>query len=65
MTVEEMQKKYDQLLDKVRRMRGHQKEYFTYRSGSALKMAKHWEREVDKLIEEEVKRKKSGQQDLL
>ena len=61
MTQEEIQKKYDQLVEKVRRMRGHQKEFFKYRAKVDLDAARRFEREVDKLIEEEVKQKKSQQ----
>lgn len=61
MTQEELQKKYDQLVEKVRRMRGHQKEFFKYRAKVDLDAARRFERDVDKLIEEEVKQKKSKQ----
>ena len=64
MTQEELQKKHDRLVDKVRRMRGMQKEWFKYRVGDDLKRAKVLEREVDQLIDEEVKLKKSNQPEI-
>ena len=64
MNTEEIQKKYDRLLDKVRRMRGLQREYFKYRVGEDLKRAKAMEREVDQIIDEEVKAKKSNQPEI-
>lgn len=60
----EITAKFDRLLDKVRRMRAYQREYFKYRAKSDLDMAKRFEREVDKMVEEEVKIKKSNQQEL-
>lgn len=62
MDTETLQKKHDRLVEAVHRMRGHQKEYFKYRARSDLDIARRWEREVDKLIQEEVKVKKSKQQ---
>ena len=64
MTQEELQKKHDRLVDKVRRMRGMQKEWFKYRVGDDLKRAKVLEREVDQLIDEEVKLMKSNQPEI-
>ena len=64
MTQDEIQKKYDRLVDRVRRMRGLQKEYFKYRASDDLKKAKTLEREVDQIIEEEVKTQKSNQQEI-
>lgn len=60
----EITAKFDRLLDKVRRMRAYQREYFKYRAKSDLDLAKRFEREVDKMVEEEVKIKKSNQQEL-
>lgn len=64
MSHEDLQKKYDQLLDKVRQMRGAQKEYFKYRAKVDLDRSKRLEREVDHLIDEAVKVKKSGQTEM-
>jgi hypothetical protein len=64
MTLEELQRKYDHLLNTIRKMRGHQKEYFRYRARSDLDLSKRAEREVDKIIAEEVKNKKSQQKEL-
>lgn len=60
----EITAKFDRLLEKVRRMRAYQREYFKYRAKSDLDLAKKFEREVDKMVEEEVKIKKSNQQEL-
>jgi hypothetical protein len=60
----EFEKKYYDLVDKVRKMRGHQKEYFKYRASSDLQKAKYHERQVDTVIEDAVKLQKSGQQEI-
>lgn len=65
MSQEELQQKYDRLIDRVRRMRGRQKEYFKYRASSDLEAARRLEREVDKLLNEEVKAQQSKQNSLL
>lgn len=59
-----LKKKHDRLVDLVRRMRGYQKEYFKYRASSDLSLARKLEREVDKLIDEEIKVLKSNQPEL-
>lgn len=59
-----LQKKHDRLLDKVRQMRGAQKEYFRYRASADLERSKRLEREVDHLVAEEVKEKESRQERL-
>lgn len=64
MSQEELQLKYDRLVDKVRQMRGAQKEYFKYRAKVDLERSKRLEREVDQLITEEVNKIKSGQQEM-
>lgn len=64
MTLEELQQKYDRLVDKVRKMRGVQKEYFKYRAKVDLDRARRLEREVDDLIGEEVKIQQSKQKEL-
>jgi hypothetical protein len=64
MTQEDLQKKYDRLFDKVRRMRGWQKEYQKYHASSDRGLAKRFEREVDQLIKDEVDRKNSKQLEL-
>lgn len=64
MTYEELQAKHDRLVNYVRRMRGHQKEWFRYHTRDDLDRARKLEREVDKLIDAEVKEMKSGQRSL-
>lgn len=59
-----IEQKYLHLLDLVRRMRGVQKDYFRYRASEDLKRARRLEREVDQLIEMEVKKLKSLQKQL-
>ncbi|RFM30053.1 hypothetical protein [Deminuibacter soli] len=65
MTQEELQKKYNHLLEKVRRMRGVQKEFFKYRARADLDLSRRLEREVDHLIQDEVNNQKSKQIPLL
>ncbi len=64
MTQDELQKKHARFLDKVRQMRGVQKDYFKFRMRSYLERSKRLEREVDAMINEEVKAMKSGQQEI-
>ena len=61
MDAQTLQKRYDRLIESVRRMRAAQREYFKYRARSDLEVAKRWERETDRLITEEIKQKKSKQ----
>jgi hypothetical protein len=61
MTQQELQIKYDHLIEKVRRMRGHQREYFKYRARSDLDIARRLEREIDRIIAEEIAQQKSMQ----
>lgn len=61
---EALEKKYNQLVDKVRRMRGVQKEYFKYRAKVDLDRARRLEREVDTLIDAAVQNQKSNQTEL-
>jgi hypothetical protein len=61
---EYLQKKHEVLVDAVRRMRGHQREYFKYHSSQDLNAAKQWERKVDALLKEEVDQQKQQQKSL-
>lgn len=61
---EHLQKKYNHLFERVRRMRAYQKEYFKYRASSDLKLSKQFEKEVDQLIATEVKEQKSKQKEI-
>lgn len=63
MTPDEIKARYDHLLDKVRRLRGYQKEYFKYRASRDLQLAKRFEREVDDMIKTEVEIQKSKQKE--
>lgn len=56
--------KYEYLLDRVRRMRGWQIEYFKYRASSDLKSAKKLEYEVDGFLKTIVKEQQSKQQSI-
>jgi hypothetical protein len=64
MTPEEIQKHFTRFVDKVRQMRGLQREYFRYRARADLDRARKLEREVDQLITEEINRIKSKQKEL-
>ena len=64
MTPEELQKRYDRLINKVRQMRGLQREYARWRAKVDWEKSRRLEREVDALIEEEVKRMKSNQKEM-
>ena len=64
MSNEELQTKYDRLLDKTRQVRGIQREYFKYRLGKDLDRARRLERELDQMIAEEVKTKESKQKEI-
>ncbi|MFA6058930.1 MAG: hypothetical protein WC756_12080 [Taibaiella sp.] len=59
-----LEKKHTTLLDKTRKMRGYQVQYFRYRASADLSMSKRLEREVDDLIASEVQQKKTNQQEL-
>ena len=59
-----LRKKYDRLLDLARKVRGHQKEYFKYRSSETLKRCKIFEQQLDALLKDEVAEIKSNQQEL-
>lgn len=61
---QDLEKKYEQLFNKVRQMRGRQKEYFKWRASSDLQEARRFEREVDALIDQELKIQKSNQTEL-
>jgi hypothetical protein len=64
MTFEELQKRYQRLVQLVGKMRGHQREYFKYRASYDLERARRLEREVDKIIREEEQRKNSHQPEI-
>lgn len=59
-----LQKKFDRLLDLARKVRGHQKDYFRYRASSDLEKSKHWERQLDQFIKDEVAERDKKQRDL-
>lgn len=62
--LEALQKKYDRLVDLVRKTRGRQKEYFKYRASSDLKQARQWEATLDAFIDEDLKSRESKQKEL-
>lgn len=64
MSAAHTQQKYDKILDLVRRMRGHQKEFFKYHSSIDLEKAKRIERLVDAFIKDEIQSIKSNQNSL-
>lgn len=62
--LQQLQKRYDKLLDLARKTRGLQKEYFKYRASSDLEKAKHWEKQLDSFIKDELKSKDSQQKEM-
>jgi hypothetical protein len=65
-TQQDYQRKYLHMVDVVRRMRGWQRErdHVRYLPRDDHARMKHLEREVDKIIKEEMKRQKSNQKEL-
>ena len=66
MSQEELQNKYDRLLDRVNRMRGFQREWQKTRalSPDEKKKMKHLEWEVDGIVKQEIAQQKSQQQNI-
>jgi hypothetical protein len=65
MSSEEILKRYEYLVNRVRVMRHHQKEYRKYRATSDKESAARLERQVDFLLLDEEKKQKSKQRELL
>jgi hypothetical protein len=61
MSEKELQQKFDRFFLKVEKMRYHQTQFFRYKSTQDLQAAKNLEREVDHMIRDEVRIRKSGQ----
>lgn len=59
-----LNKRHERLVELVRRMRAYQREFFKYRASSDLALTRKFEKEVDKIILEEVKEQKSKQQEI-
>lgn len=64
MTLQELENKYNHLVDLTARMRAKQKHYDKYRIGEDLKRKRALENQVDGLIAEEMKRKGSQQKEI-
>ena len=64
MSQEELQKKYDRLVDEVLAMRLSQKKYFKYRIGSDLDISRKREKRVDQLLADEVRLRESKQREI-
>lgn len=64
MTTQELEERYNRLVDAVRKMRGCQKEYFKYRAKTDLEKSKHWERQVDAIVGDHVRQQESKQKEL-
>ncbi|GAO43767.1 hypothetical protein [Flavihumibacter petaseus] len=64
MAHQSVQQKYETLVDKVRRMRKHQINWFNLRVSDDLRAAKKLEREVDALLSQEIPIQKPNQTDL-
>jgi hypothetical protein len=65
MSQDELLKKYEYLVNRVRVMRSYQREFRKYRATSDKEAAARLERQVDNLLLDEEKRQKSKQQELL
>lgn len=61
---EYLQARYERLKKAVMHMRRWQHHYFRYRGDNALENAKRWEREVDNILREDVKKDQSKQQEI-
>lgn len=64
MTYEDLLAKHERLVDAVRRYRGNQKQWLKYHANQDLDRVKRGAREVDKLIDQEVKQKESKQKEI-
>jgi hypothetical protein len=64
MNADILQKRIARLVEKVRLMRYHQRQYFKCRARSDLDKAKYYEREVDKLLTDEIKIQQTNRNDL-
>ena len=64
MTPEEIHIKYARLVDLIRKMRGWQREYRKYHARGDLPKMRHYERQVDALIDAEVKAAAAKQKQL-
>lgn len=64
MTIEELQKKYDHLVERVARMRAVQDHYEKYRIGADRDRKRALEKQVDGIVTEEMKRKGSQQKEI-
>ena len=64
MTTEELQKKYDRLYEKIKRLRGWQREYKKYHIESDRQIVVRLEREVDQMIKIETDLQKRKQNEL-
>jgi hypothetical protein len=65
MTLEDLQLKHELLVKYVTRMRAYQEKYFMYRAIQDKNNMLRYQREVDKLLKNEVKVKESKQIELL
>lgn len=64
MTSEEWQTKYEHLVKLATRMRYHQEQFKRYRATDDRDRAKQLERQVDNILREENKKRKSGQKEI-
>lgn len=64
MTYEELEKKYNHLFERVKRLRGWQKEYDIYHGSMERETKKRIERDVDNLIKQETDLQKRKQKEL-
>lgn len=64
MTQDELQKKYDRLFDKARRVRGWQKQWYKYHVEQDRQMMVMQQRDLDNMIALEVAERKKRQKEL-
>lgn len=65
MDLKTSQKKYVLLLEKIKRLRGWQREWERHYCRSDKEVKKKLEREIDRFVEQELKKLKSAQMELL
>lgn len=64
MTYEELENKYNRFVERVRRLRGWQREWEKYHASTDKQVKRMLEREVDNLIKEETDLQKRKQKEL-
>lgn len=63
-STDDLQRRYDKLLDLTMRMRGYQKEYDRYHMSESRKRKQELERQTDRFLADELAKKKSKQSEM-